>query len=149
MTSATPVDASTRARRRLEATRRWRLREPLIAAYHNRANSANQTAKRLGVEGRITRHDVQNVVEGSACVYCGTRDDLTIDHIVPLSRGGLNVRANLQSACKPCNSSKWIGDHPWRWSRTQDACSDCGTTQRRHEGRGLCGRCYQRRAKRV
>ena len=44
------------------------------------------------------------------CTYCGspaTRgNDLTIDHVVPLSRGGTNRRDNLTVACRRCNSRK-------------------------------------------
>lgn len=40
------------------------------------------------------------------CVHCGKRRKLTIDHILPLSKGGTNHAWNLQPLCKPCNSSK-------------------------------------------
>jgi 5-methylcytosine-specific restriction endonuclease McrA len=44
-----------------------------------------------------------------ACVYCG---DLatTIDHVLPLVRGGTNHEGNLAPCCKRCNSSKagWL-----------------------------------------
>lgn len=40
------------------------------------------------------------------CRACGVRRFLTIDHVVPLSRGGTNDIDNLQTLCKPCNSSK-------------------------------------------
>jgi 5-methylcytosine-specific restriction endonuclease McrA len=44
------------------------------------------------------------------CTYCGspaTRgNDLTIDHIVPLTRGGTNRRENKTVACRRCNSRK-------------------------------------------
>lgn len=40
------------------------------------------------------------------CLVCGTRDDLTVDHVVPLSRGGSNGVSNLQPLCGPCNSRK-------------------------------------------
>lgn len=33
-------------------------------------------------------------------------DDLTVDHIVPLSQGGTNDHSNLQVLCRPCNSAK-------------------------------------------
>lgn len=41
-----------------------------------------------------------------ACTYCGSGDDLTCDHVVPLIRGGGNDHDNLTTACRPCNSSK-------------------------------------------
>ena len=44
--------------------------------------------------------------DGLRCVVCGSTDRLTIDHIVPVSKGGTNDIDNLQSMCQPCNSSK-------------------------------------------
>lgn len=44
--------------------------------------------------------------DGFKCVYCGSIDRLTIDHIVPLARGGSNTSENLQTLCQRCNSSK-------------------------------------------
>jgi 5-methylcytosine-specific restriction endonuclease McrA len=41
-----------------------------------------------------------------ACVYCGSVENITIDHIVPLSRGGKHEASNLAPACFSCNSSK-------------------------------------------
>ena len=43
------------------------------------------------------------------CAYCGNEHkshDLTRDHIVPVSRGGLNTWMNVVSACRGCNSYK-------------------------------------------
>lgn len=43
---------------------------------------------------------------GFQCRICGSHDDLTLDHIVPLSRGGRNEPSNLQALCRSCNSRK-------------------------------------------
>jgi hypothetical protein len=40
------------------------------------------------------------------CRQCGATDDLHIDHIRPVSRGGLTVFENLQALCAPCNLRK-------------------------------------------
>ncbi len=41
------------------------------------------------------------------CQYCGERTrDLTIDHVMPRSRGGVHSWENLVSACRPCNHHK-------------------------------------------
>ena len=40
------------------------------------------------------------------CQHCGTRDQLTVDHIKPVARGGGNELENLRTLCRPCNSSK-------------------------------------------
>ena len=43
------------------------------------------------------------------CHYCGAEvgaHALTMDHLVPLSRGGRSTKGNLVPACKDCNTSK-------------------------------------------
>lgn len=40
------------------------------------------------------------------CCECGSTDDLTGDHIVPLSKGGRSVASNVRVLCRSCNSSK-------------------------------------------
>jgi len=47
------------------------------------------------------------------CLHCGTDQDLTIDHIRPLSKGGKNKKGNMQTLCKQCNlikADKFKGD---------------------------------------
>lgn len=43
------------------------------------------------------------------CYYCGkeiTTENLSIDHAIPLSRGGTNALSNLRICCKQCNFEK-------------------------------------------
>lgn len=40
------------------------------------------------------------------CAYCGATEYLTVDHVIPLSRGGTNNLSNLKTCCGHCNSSK-------------------------------------------
>ena len=64
---------------------------------HNRQRRAGNM--RAGVIAR-DRH---------RCQYCGIRGtvfELTLDHILPRSRGGRSVPENLCAACKPCNQRK-------------------------------------------
>lgn len=47
--------------------------------------------------------------DSAKCVYCGCRatgTKLTVDHVVPLSRGGTNKKSNRVWACKTCNNFK-------------------------------------------
>lgn len=51
----------------------------------------------------------QNRLALGICHYCGTSiapGELTMDHLVPLSRGGKASRNNVVPACKDCNSRK-------------------------------------------
>ena len=43
------------------------------------------------------------------CYYCGSRippKELTMDHIVPVARGGRSTKGNVVPACKICNNAK-------------------------------------------
>lgn len=45
--------------------------------------------------------------DGYRCQYCGCRNEvLTVDHVLPKSRGGSESWENLTTACKPCNARK-------------------------------------------
>jgi len=44
--------------------------------------------------------------DGHCCIYCGSEENLSIDHIVPRSKGGTDDEQNLATACRSCNSSK-------------------------------------------
>lgn len=40
------------------------------------------------------------------CQFCGSREDLTFDHLVPRSKGGQTTWENVLTACSPCNLRK-------------------------------------------
>ena len=45
--------------------------------------------------------------DGWRCVYCGTTNGrLTLDHVVPRSKGGESIWENVVTACAPCNLRK-------------------------------------------
>ncbi len=45
--------------------------------------------------------------DGHKCAYCGRGDlPLTIDHVIPKSKGGDECWENLVAACLPCNNKK-------------------------------------------
>ena len=40
------------------------------------------------------------------CQYCGSRSNLTVDHVVPRSKGGSSNWENIVASCAPCNRRK-------------------------------------------
>lgn len=48
-------------------------------------------------------------IASGRCYYCGKevgRENLTMDHMIPLSRGGMSNKGNLVPSCKECNNMK-------------------------------------------
>ena len=54
---------------------------------------------------KINRHRLYRR-DGHECTYCGSKRNLTIDHILPKSRGGENTWMNLVTCCSSCNRLK-------------------------------------------
>ena len=51
----------------------------------------------------------KNRVARGTCHYCGKSvapKDLTLDHVVPVARGGRTTKGNCVPACKECNNQK-------------------------------------------
>lgn len=44
--------------------------------------------------------------DDNTCMYCGSKKQITIDHIMPKSRGGKNTFENTVAACFECNNKK-------------------------------------------
>jgi hypothetical protein len=54
------------------------------------------------------------------CVYCGSSENLTLDHVNPKMRGGNDTTHNVVPACRSCNQSK--GSSHWlSWWVGQDS----------------------------
>lgn len=54
-------------------------------------------------------HWWSNKIQQGVCYYCNHqvgRDRLTMDHVVPISRGGQSTKGNIVPACKECNTKK-------------------------------------------
>ena len=54
---------------------------------------------------RVNRHRIFRR-DNNECVYCTSKKDLTIDHVIPRSRGGKNTWENLVTCCSKCNLKK-------------------------------------------
>lgn len=53
------------------------------------------------------------------CAYCGSEENLTLDHVIPQSKGGVDTLENVVCCCHSCNHSK--GHTDWKeWYYSQD-----------------------------
>ena len=73
-----------------------------------KANRQRRRAKKANAPGEYTLKQWEDRLNywGNKCLICKTRKELTIDHNIPLSRGGANWPSNLVPLCRPCNSGK-------------------------------------------
>ena len=75
---------------------------------------------------KITRRAVF-ARDGWECQYCGARTSLTVDHVIPRSKGGGSGWDNIVASCAPCNRRKGdrlphqINMHPRQKPRTPNA----------------------------
>jgi hypothetical protein len=54
----------------------------------------------------LVRDDRKMLECKHCCIYCGSVEHLSLDHIIPLSKGGPDIISNQVYACQSCNSSK-------------------------------------------
>jgi 5-methylcytosine-specific restriction endonuclease McrA len=71
-----------------------------------RAIYANRRARKKGLTVFRVTHSEMNKLYSTPCIYCGSKIDIQIDHVIPLAKGGAHSIGNLAPACKPCNMSK-------------------------------------------
>jgi 5-methylcytosine-specific restriction endonuclease McrA len=67
---------------------------------------AKKNARRRGAPYDAEAKEYAAVLLRDPCCYCGDRERPSIEHIVPLSRGGTSHWSNLAGCCAACNSSK-------------------------------------------
>jgi 5-methylcytosine-specific restriction endonuclease McrA len=85
--------------------------------YSGIATFANKRAKKTGQTNKLTAADVLRIhkIYDEMCINCGKREKLTIDHIIPFSKGGLNIVTNIQLLCHSCNSKKHTDNTDYRY----------------------------------
>lgn len=87
-------------------TNQFALRE----RYEQRLEANRRRRARIAAAGGpgVRDRDWQRLVRrhGNRCAYCQRRGRLTMDHVVPIARGGRHSIGNVLPACFPCNSSK-------------------------------------------
>jgi len=87
------------------------LNSPQDFLYHLHTCSPNEAKK-------MWRNSIKEKWNNQ-CAYCGSKENLSIDHIVPQSLGGNDHITNVLCACVKCNNSK--GHEKWdQWFSRQN-----------------------------
>lgn len=93
----------------------------------NRAKNHRRRARERGTDGDHTAEQFAALCAryGHRCLCCGaTGVPLTVDHVLPISRGGSNDIANIQPLCETCNKSKGTRHIDYRTEDRGDALLD-------------------------
>jgi hypothetical protein len=127
-----------------ENTRRWMLANPEKCRENARRRAAVKRASRHRALLPATRTaiDARFAIWGNHCAFCGvdakhprnaSHKRLTVEHVLALTKGGLDEASNIIPACLTCNSSKqtrpveeWYRRQPFytdaRWRKIQRHC---------------------------
>lgn len=64
---------------------------------------------KVSSDGTVTKDFIEYLLGGNTCCYCNLyieNENKTIEHVLPLKRGGKHTVSNLKLCCKSCNFSK-------------------------------------------
>ena len=88
---------------RLEQPERFRMKVRNRKALRRLTSGSGKT-----FSTSFTLKDWEEIKESfdNQCALCGIQTKMTIDHIIPLSKGGLHHKSNIQPLCHRCNSGK-------------------------------------------
>lgn len=96
-------------------TRSWRTNNQTWREKHHIA-TVNLRSKTKWSGGQISLDQWFGICDtyDNRCVCCGRKTKLHIDHITPVSKGGVTSIENIQPLCKSCNSKKGVKETDYR-----------------------------------
>jgi 5-methylcytosine-specific restriction endonuclease McrA len=98
--------------RHRELMAKWKADHPIDQIVH----SQNGRARRMGASGdgiTVADYHAMMIDQCGVCAYCGEhRNRMAIDHVVPLTAGGVHDLSNTVLACSRCNTRKGEYDLP-------------------------------------
>lgn len=91
-----------------EDVKRWKQKNPGKVRVQAVIDPHRRRARKRASGGSFSRKEWLALCEyyGSICLCCGQATVLTVDHVVPLSKGGRNDITNIQPLCSDCNNKK-------------------------------------------
>jgi len=98
----------------------WAYANLAMAHVAYKDNSEKYTPKHFGIRSRLFKGLINKemniksfldderlkMILPQSCNYCGAKEQLAVDHLIPRKKGGLDIGENLVWACRTCNSSK-------------------------------------------
>lgn len=118
---------------RQEHVRQWakerdrfrRMTDESYRLYHRQKSKRKKAMMRNSAAVQISGKQIKRRFSqfGDVCAYCGCTDDLQIEHVMPISKGGAHVIENIVPACRECNAAKRDHDVE-QWFRAQPFFSE-------------------------
>ena len=86
----------------------YKKRNPLKRDKWKKQAGRNRRSRRVQSIGKFTSAEWEELctLYNNKCVCCEEIKPLTVDHVIPLSKGGTNYISNIQPLCRSCNSRK-------------------------------------------
>ena len=86
-----------------QAAEYYRINKVYMLVYRS-----NQNAAKKGVYGTLAAVDWKFILNltDHKCIACDSSDNITVDHVLPMAMGGLNLIENIQPLCLYCNLKK-------------------------------------------
>lgn len=107
----------------------------------SKININKRKARKASVHNApYSTEDIQALLQkfGNSCAYCGSTSNLSLDHVIPISKGGCNTLGNLLPACISCNSSKHNRDID-KWYKSREFYNQTKWRKiQRHLGKEVC-----------
>lgn len=104
----------------------WRYKvDPSFRRHECQRNSEKKARNRGNHTVKLCRGDIDaRFAEfNNQCAFCGSGDQLIIEHFIPRSKGGPHAIGNILPACHSCNMSKFNHD-PEEWYRSRPYFSE-------------------------
>ncbi len=70
--------------------------------------ATRRAKKRLRMYANLFTRELRKsiITPDSYCLKCNSSENLVLDHIIPIAKGGQNLKENIQVLCRKCNRQK-------------------------------------------
>ena len=75
--------------------------------FYSRRKHARRRSK-INIEATLTRQEWEDILKlyNYSCAYCGSKENIEQDHVIPISKNGNHIKENVVPACRKCNNKK-------------------------------------------